>query len=110
MGYNKSYYTNLCVDGVSSESDHVCRIICEFISGVTGFLGCTDTNHKMKYMRCQIVGGSCSVTIEICVVDADILRQSGVSSEIWRPTYFASNILVLKLASCETVQKINQNM
>ena len=44
------------------------------------------------------------------MVDADILRQSGVSTELWRPTDFASDLLVLKLASCESVQKIHQHM
>ena len=109
-GYNKSSYTNFCVDGVSSESDDVCRSICKFLSGVTGFLGCTDTNHNMKYMGYQLVGGLCAVTIGRCVVDADIFRQSGVSTELWRPTDFASNLLVLKLASCESVHKIHWHM
>ena len=108
--YNKSSYTNLCVDGVSYESDYVRRSICNFLSGVTGFLGCTDTNHNMKSMRYQLVGGSCAVTIGRCVVDAEILRQSGVSTELWRPTDFASNILMLKLASCESVHKINRHV
>ena len=44
------------------------------------------------------------------MVDAEILRQSGVSTELWRPTDFASNILMLKLASCESVQKIHRHM
>ena len=48
--YNKSSYTNLCVDGVSYESDYVRRSICNFLSGVTGFIGFTYTNHNMKYM------------------------------------------------------------
>ena len=48
VGYNKPSYTNFCVDGASSESDNVCGIICNFLSGVSGFLGCTDTNHNTK--------------------------------------------------------------
>ena len=42
--------------------------------------------------------------------DADVLRQPGVSNEIWRRTDFVSNILVLKLTSCELVHKIHQHM
>ena len=110
MGYNKSSHTNFYVDGVSSESDNVSRIICNFLSGVTGFLGCADTNHNMKYMKYKIVGGSCAVNIGRCVVDADILHQSGVSTQLWHPTDFAYNILVLKLALCESVQKIHWHM
>ena len=44
------------------------------------------------------------------MVDPNVLRQSGVSTEIWHPTSFASDLLVLKLASCDSVQKINQHM
>ena len=64
----------------------------------------------MKSMQYQLVGGSCAVTIGKCVVDAEILRQSGVSAEIWCLTDFASDILVLKLVSCESIQKIHQYM
>ena len=49
-GYNKSSYTNFCVDVVSSESDYISRSICDFLSGVTVFIGCADTNHNTKYM------------------------------------------------------------
>ena len=43
------------------------------------------------------------------MVDADVLRQSGVSTELWRPTDFVSDLLVLKLASCNSVQKIQEH-
>ena len=48
--YNKSSYTNFCVDGVGYDSDNVCRVILDFLSGVTLFLGCTDTKNNMKSM------------------------------------------------------------
>ena len=44
------------------------------------------------------------------MVDADILRQSEVSTEIWLPTYFSSSILVLNLESCESVHNIHQHI
>ena len=47
-GYNNYSYTNFCVDGVSSESDDVCRSICNFLSGVSGFLGCNDDGVQPK--------------------------------------------------------------
>ena len=42
------------------------------------------------------------------MVDAEILRHSGISTEIWRPTDFSSDPLVLKLESYESVQKIHR--
>ena len=109
-GYKKSCYKNFCVDGVISESDDVCRNICNFLSGVTGFLGCTDTNRNIKSTRYQLASGSCAVTIGLCVVDADIFCQPGVSNELWYPTYFVSYLSVLKLPSCESVKKIHLHM
>ena len=81
-GYNKSSYTNFCVDRVSSDSDDVRWRIFDVLSGVTVFLGCTDTNHNMKSMQYQLIGGSFVVTIVRCVVDADVLRQSGVLTDL----------------------------
>ena len=60
----------------------------------------------MKSWRYQIVGGSCAVTIGTCVLDANILQLSGISADLWRPIDFASDLLVLKLASYETVQSL----
>ena len=44
------------------------------------------------------------------MVYADVLHQSGVSTELWHLTDFASNLLVLKLAPCYSVHKIKQRM
>ena len=44
------------------------------------------------------------------MVDADVLRQSGVSADIFCPTDFASDILLLKSKLCNSVQNIHQHM
>ena len=46
------------------------------------------------------------MTIGTCVLDANLFQLSGISAEISRPTEFASDLLVLKLASYETVQSL----
>jgi hypothetical protein len=103
---NKTCFTGFAVDGVSVESEDVRRSICDFLSCKIDHVGSTDTNHNMKSWRYQIVGGSCAVTIGTCVLDADLLRLSGISADLWRPVDFASDLLVLKLASHATVQSL----
>ena len=103
---NKTYFTGFAVDGVSVESEDVRQSICDFLSFNIDHVGSTDTNHNMKSGRYQIVGVSCAVTIGTCVLDANILQLSGISSDLWRPIEFASDFLVLKLASYETVQSL----
>ena len=46
------------------------------------------------------------MTIGTCVLDANILHLSGISADLWRPIYFATDLLVLKLASYKTVQSL----
>ena len=108
--YNKSSYTNSYVYGVNYESEDVRRIILDFLSVLLVFLGCNDTNHKIKSIRYQLISGSCAFAIGRCVVDADVLPQSGFSNELWCPTDFSSNLLVFKFTSCDSVQKIHHNM
>ena len=58
VGYKNYSYTNFCVDGVSSESDDVCRSICDFLSGVSGFLGCNDDGIQPKtshFSKCHLI-------------------------------------------------------
>jgi hypothetical protein len=49
------------------------------------------------------------VSIGTCIIDADLLRQAGITADLWRPVDFASDlVLVLKLASYETVASLYQ--
>ena len=102
-------FANYTVDGVSCESRHVMRTICEFLSGEINHLGATDPNHNMKSWRYQIVagGGTLGCTIGRYMVDADLLRLAGVSMDLWRPNDFASDLLVLKLVSLKTIEKLD---
>eukprot|EP00957_Ditylum_brightwellii_P178697 13611206-Ditylum_brightwellii.AAC.2 len=106
---NKTCFTGFAVDGLSVESDDVCYSNCDFLYCKINHVGSTDINHNMKSWQYQIVGGSCGVTIGTCVVDAEILRITGISADLWHPVDFASDLLVLKLASYETVHSLNEH-
>ena len=103
-------FANYTVDGVSCESRHVMRTICEFLSCQINHLGSTDPNHNMKSWRYQIVagGGTVGRSIGRYVLDADLLRLAGVSMDLWRPNDFASDLLVLKLVSVKTIEKLEE--
>ena len=104
-------FSNIAVDGVSCESNHVWRMICNFLSCLANHTGTTDTNHNAKSWRYQIItgGGTVCATIGIYMVDAYLLRTAGVAMDEWRPNDFAADLPVLKLASFATIQKLSQS-
>ena len=106
----KCSFAGFTVDGVSSESNDVRRSICDFLSCKIDHVGSTDTNHNQKSMRYQYIGGSGTVCIGVCVVDSDLLRLAGIAKDLWRPNDFASDLLVLNLASYNSVKKLHKYM
>ena len=99
-------FLSFAVDGVAVETDDVRTTICEFLNGDADHTGIVDNKHNVKNDRYQIVGGSCVPTIGNLLVDADLLRQAGVSPELIRPKDFASDKKVERLMSFETIQKL----
>jgi len=104
-------FTNFCVDGVSVEARHVMLAICLFLSEKANHLGSTDPNHNMKSWRYQVVagGGTEGNTVGKFMLDADHLRLSGVSTDLWRPKDFASDLLVLRLLSAKTIKALDES-
>ena len=102
-------FVNFSVDGVLVESRHVWSALCDFLSCKSNHTGPTDANHNMKSWRYQVIsgGGTVGNTIEMYVIDADLLRLAGVSINLWRPSDFSSDLLVLKLVSMDTIQRLN---
>ena len=72
---NPSSFLNYVVDGVSCESNHFCKSICDFLSYKNNHLGSTDTNHNMKSWRHKIIGGGgdLDISIEKLMIDIDLL-------------------------------------
>ena len=99
-------FVNFCVDGVSAESRHVWMALCLFLSCKSNHTGSTDPNHNMKSWRYQIVagGGIFGCTVGWYMVDSDLLRLAGVSMNLLRPQDFASDLMVLKLFSTDTMR------
>ena len=66
----------------------------------------TDCNHAAKNIRSQLVLGTTIVTGGDAAFDVGILRLAGVSSELYRVEDYASDVVVLKLCSSDTVFKL----
>ena len=78
-----------------------------FLKGMGIHVGLIDSNHNQKNFWYQFLGGSCVVWLGWYPIDADLFRIAGVSMLYWRIKDFASDLLVLRLASYETVCKIH---
>jgi hypothetical protein len=69
-------------------------------------LAITDTNHNHKNFRYQLIAGSSVASIGVYCVDADLLWVTIVPKHLWRIEDFASDLLVLELASGKTFQAL----
>eukprot|EP00957_Ditylum_brightwellii_P009279 701897-Ditylum_brightwellii.AAC.1 len=96
------------VDAMSAKSQHVWMSICCFLSCKINHTGTTDPNHNAKSWRTQLSGGGQQVgcTIGKFMVDSGLFHLSDVSSSLWRPDDFSSDLLILKLFSFDTIKKV----
>ena len=74
--------------------------------GYVCYVGLIYTNHDVKNNCYQMIGGSCAAIIGVYVYDIGLLQEAVVTRELWRTEYFVSVLLVLKLNSHTTIQKI----
>lgn len=60
----------------------------------------------MKNTRYQLFGGAAIAYIGDFLIDTGLLQLSGVHHELYRVKDYASNLLVLRLASASTIKKL----
>jgi hypothetical protein len=105
-GYCFSYLSS-ANDGVSCDGEFVQKGLLEFLAGDTNYSTHTDTNHNVKNYRYQgIIGGNSVKTIGNHVIDTGLLKKIAIPNELYRIKDFASDSLVLRLNSADTVSKI----
>ena len=66
----------------------------------------TDCNYAAKNIQSQLVLGSDIVTGGSAVFDVGILCLAGVSIDLYQVNDYASDVLVLKLYSSDTINKL----
>jgi hypothetical protein len=99
---------NDSTDGVSCEVKSNYDQIGKYLKGETNQLSFPDTNHNVKNYRYQEIGGSGFVPAVIgnFIFDVMLLKMAGVPRELLRIDDFASDAIVLRLASHSTVGKL----
>jgi hypothetical protein len=100
------FFTNYAVDGVAAESHDVMRSICRFLDGKSKYLASVDNKHNAKSDRYQLIGGSCVAFIGEHIIDCDLLRQAGVTKDLWRVRDYASDKLTATLFSYKTLKNL----
>ena len=72
----------------------------------SGTVAMTDCNHAAKNIRSQLVLGSEVVTGGNAIFDIGLLCLAGVAVELYRVSDYASDVLILKLCSSDTINKL----
>ena len=102
----KAVLLNHSTDGVSCETTWNVTTTLNYLSGKINHISFPDTNHNVKNCRYQLVGGSCAAAIGFYCFDPWLLKMSGVAKELIWVEDFASDAVVLRLASASTVKKM----
>ena len=97
---------SIAFDGLSTETNFIRTNLISFMKGNSNTVSMTDCNHAAKNIRSQLVLGTTIVTGGDAVFDVGILRLAGVSSELYRVEDYASDVVVLKLCSSDTIFKL----
>ena len=97
---------NSCTDGVSCEVLSNKKFTIDYLTGKINYLSLTDTNHNIKNGRGQVVSGSSAHSIGHYVIDAWQLKMAGVTKSLYRIEDWASDAIVLKLCSPQTILKL----
>lgn len=98
---------SVAADGVGCDNRWIMQQMKNFLKGLTRHVGIVDPNHNAKNGRYQYFGGSSATWIGKYIIDTELLRLAGVAKLLWRIKDFASDLLVLKLASYDTVDKLS---
>ena len=99
-------FSHICVDGVSCKSQHIMRMICEFLSCNQNHVGAMGPNHNDKFLHCVAIagGGKEGQTMGHFVLNQYHLRIAAASMDLLQPGNFAADLLVTRLLSSQTIE------
>jgi len=104
-GY-KTRLVAVAADGVSVEEKWIMSNLVLFLDGKVNFVSLVDTNHNCKNFRYQFLGYSCCLIMGSHMVNCNLLSLAGISEDIWRVKDWASDLVVLRMASLKTITAI----
>jgi len=88
------------------EFNKVCTM--QYLDGKCSTISLPDTNHNVKNLQYQLIDGSSAATLGHYCFDPYMQHVAGVAKDVIRVEYYASDALVLRLASVKTNEKLNQ--
>ena len=97
---------NHSTDGVSCESKWNFDTTCNYLAGTTNVISMPNPNHDNKNTRGQLCSGSSASSIGMHVVDPYLFKQAGVAKHLVRIDDYASDAVVLGLASYKVVKAL----
>ena len=103
------HFLNSANDTVSCNKAYVVQNIKDFLHSSIDYLRTIDINYNGKNARTQIVGFNTISTIGCYVIDVSILAMSRVPMHLVRIAEWASDKLVLHLASVKVCKKITDS-
>ena len=86
---------NTSTDGVACEVEGNKKLTCAYLRGEENQVALPDPNHNVKNLRYQLGGGSSPASIGEHVFDPQMLKISGIATELWRIDDYASDALPL---------------
>jgi hypothetical protein len=95
---------NTTTDEVSVEVQWNLKVFWDYLKGEINY---PDTNHHVESSRYQLLGGLSPASIGCYVFDLTLLCLAKVNQKLWRDEDYASNEVLLKLASVGTIQKLH---
>eukprot|EP00957_Ditylum_brightwellii_P052308 3967283-Ditylum_brightwellii.AAC.1 len=93
---------NKSTDGISCETQYSKNLILAYHCGNKIYLSFPDANHNIKNCRGQMVSSMSASSISYFVVDPWMLKIAGVLKELYCIEAWASDLIVLQLASPKT--------
>ena len=97
---------SMAFDGLATETNFIRTNLIAFMNGTTNSVVMTDCNHAAKNLRSQLVLGTTIVTGGNALFDVGLLSLAGVPSDLYCVSDYASDVLVLKLCSSNTINKL----
>ena len=104
--YKHTTLVSVSADGVGCDSEFIRNTLIEFLEGKVGHVGLVDSNHNAKNFRYQWIGGSCVVILGSVASDPHLLVLAGIHPDIYRVKDWASDTVILEMASYKTVSKL----
>ena len=105
--YSHINFAGLSTDGMSLETNDLVEVQLGFMDGKHNHTAGAYNKHNIKNDQYHLaLGGNSTAIVGNCIIDGDLLRQSGISNDLICPKDFTSDKKVEELFSRETMKQV----